>query len=64
MTQKGYFLVGIRKTVTLYLWNKSREYLEQVLAESNNKKNRRVVPCFVDGNKHYIEVGDELIRIQ
>ena len=64
MTQKGYFLIGIRKTVTLYLWNKSSEYLEEVLAESDNKKNRRVVPCYVDGNKQYIEVDDNLIRIQ
>lgn len=64
MEQNGYMLIKILKTVNIYLWAKTREELEGELQYLKSTKGYRIVPYFKDGNKCFLKVDNQLLRIQ
>lgn len=64
LTNKGYFLITVRKTVTLHLWSEDKESLLQEVKE-NPKKKYQVVEHVEDLETgiQYIIVDGQRIRI-
>lgn len=64
MTQKGYMLIKLLKTVNIYLWAETREELEEELTYMGRKaKGCMIVPYYKDGTKAFLRVDDKLLRI-
>ena len=64
LTNKGYFLITVRKTVTLHLWSEDKESLLQEVKE-NPKKKYQVVEHVEDleTDIQYIIVNGQRIQI-
>lgn len=64
LTNKGYFLITVRKTVTLHLWSEDKESLLQEVKE-NPKKKYQVVEHVEDLETgiQYIIVNGQRIQI-
>lgn len=59
MIQNGYFLISVKKSITLLLWADTAEELEP----DCNKEGRSIVPYYKDGNKEYLKIDNKLVRI-
>lgn len=64
LTNKGYFLITVRKTVTLHLWSEDKESLLQEVKE-NPKKKYQVVEHVEDLETgiQYIIVNGQRIQV-
>lgn len=65
MTQNGYMLIKLLKTVNIYLWAQTREELEEELnyLTLQGKRGFMIVPYYKDGTKAFLRVDDKLLRI-
>lgn len=67
LTPHGYMLVKLLKTFNLYLWAETREELEEELKalteEGHNTKKMQIVPYYKNGNKAYVEIDNQLLRV-
>ena len=64
LTKNGYFLITIRKTITLHLWSEDKEFLLNE-AKEEPKKKYQVVESFKDESTgyEYILVDGKYIKL-
>ena len=60
MKQQGWFLIKVRKCITILLFSEIKAELEEMMGMA---KGSQVVPCFYDGTNEYIELNGKMIRI-
>ena len=65
MTQHGFMIIKILKTVNIYLWAQTREELEENMRDLklDPRKGYRIVPLFKDGEKEFLKVDNKYLRI-